>query len=131
MDRIKLLRSVYDHVSRTGDWPWELYAPDAELDASAATGPVTRDHRAFHEAWREYVELFEDFEIDPVEFIEAGPDQVVAVVRDCGRPKGSGHEIHGEYTHVWTFGVDDKIAGWASFPTRAQGLAHAGLKKTA
>jgi hypothetical protein len=129
MDRLELLRSAYNHVSRTSSWPWEMFAPDAKFDLSAATGPVTDDQREVREAWREYAECFESFKIDPEEFFEAGPDRIVAVVRDSGRPKGSRQDIHSEYTHVWTFGVDDKITGWASFPTRAQAFAHAGLKK--
>jgi len=38
---------------------------------------------------------------------------------------------HPQRVHTCTaFGVDDKITGWSSFPTRAQAFAHAGLKET-
>jgi hypothetical protein len=57
-------------------------------------------------------------------------------VRDSGSTRESSHVIHSEFTHVrtfgveWSFGVDDKIAGWASFPTRAQAFARARFKET-
>jgi hypothetical protein len=34
-----------------------------------------------------------------------------AVVRDGGRPQGSSHLLHSEFTHLSTFGVDDTFAG--------------------
>jgi hypothetical protein len=60
----------------------------------------------------------------------AGVPELALKAEGAGRPTGSSQEIHSKYTRVWTFGVDDKITGWASFPTRAPAFAHAGLKET-
>jgi hypothetical protein len=58
MDRLELLRSTQDHVSRTSTWPWEMFAPDAKFDLPAATGPVAEDQQEVREAWRQYAECF-------------------------------------------------------------------------
>ena len=45
-------------------------------------------------------DTFDAWEIEPRELIEAGPEQVVAIVRDRARPKGLTDSIDNEFAHL-------------------------------
>jgi ketosteroid isomerase-like protein len=48
------------------------------------------------------MEAFQEFDLEPVEFVEAG-NKVAVVLRQRIRGKGSGMELVGETAHVWEF----------------------------
>jgi hypothetical protein len=50
--------------------------------------------------WRDWLEPWEDYEIDYSEYIDAG-DAVVLVFRQAGRGRGSGIRIEREFFGVW------------------------------
>jgi len=53
--------------------------------------------------WEGLDETFEEFQLEPVEFVDAG-DKVAVRLRYYGRGKGSGAELDSEmYHHVGTF----------------------------
>jgi ketosteroid isomerase-like protein len=58
-----------------------------------------------HDGVREVLSMFEsefdDFAVEPHEFIDAG-DRVVVPVRLGGKARGSGEETGFELVHVWT-----------------------------
>lgn len=49
-------------------------------------------------------------------------------MRDGGRMKATGDEIHNRFTHVWTF-RSGKILRWKTFTDRARALDFAGLER--
>jgi ketosteroid isomerase-like protein len=75
--------------------------------------------------WRD---TFDAWEIEPREFIEAGPNQVVAIVRDRARPKGSTTSIDNEFAHLWTL-LDGRVVRFQAFTTKADALEAAGLSE--
>ena len=63
----------------------------------------------------------------PEEFHDAG-EQIVAVVRDGGRLKGTGDEVYNRFAHVWTFRAG-KVIRWETFTDKAKALEAAGLSE--
>ena len=80
--------------------------------------------RAYVQDW---IDLFNDFGIEPVELIDAGESRVVAVLRFGGRAKLSGVETAQTMGAVLTI-RDGKIARGREYATRDQALKAAGLR---
>jgi ketosteroid isomerase-like protein len=79
--------------------------------------------RAYVQDW---IDLFHDFRIDPVELIDAGEDKVIAVLRFGGRAKLSGVETDQTMGAVLTI-RDGRIARGREYTNRAEALEAAGL----
>lgn len=129
--QIELLRELYaqiPHWVRTGEFTKEFVAPDIEFDFTQASFEqgVVHGLDAFRKTWFEFRDTFEEHNVEPREFIDAGPDHVIVIVRDGGRLRGSKSEIYNEFTHLWTFRNDVAIR-WAAFTDRSQALQAAGL----
>jgi ketosteroid isomerase-like protein len=76
------------------------------------------------EAFAGAVEMFEEYEIEPVEFLKA-EEHVLAVLRQRGRGRTSGAEVEGEIVHLWTI-RDGKVADLRAFSSREDALEHLG-----
>ena len=50
---------------------------------------------------------------------KAGPNQVVAIVRDRARPKGSTASIDNEFAHLWTL-LDGRVVRFQPFTARGR-----------
>jgi ketosteroid isomerase-like protein len=111
---------LLSHLTEDVDWRAMEGAPD--------------DHGPIHgkEAMRAYVQdwfdMFDDVRWEPVELIDAGGDQVVALVRLTGRAKLSGAETDMTYAVVHTI-RDGKAAVGREYATREQALEAAGLSE--
>ncbi len=100
---------------------WDLRAWRAPPDLDDVS--VGRD--AVIKASRRYWGTWDDYSVDAEELIPVG-SQVVAILCERGRGKGSGAPIHQLHPQVWTF-RGDRIIRWESFPTRAAALEAAGM----
>jgi ketosteroid isomerase-like protein len=104
-----------------------------DIDHRAAEG-APDDHGPIRgkEAVRAYVqdwqETFDDFVSEPVELIDAGEDNVVAVIRISGRAKLSGVETDLTYAALYTL-RDGKVARGREYWTREEALEAAGLSE--
>jgi ketosteroid isomerase-like protein len=81
--------------------------------------------RAYVQDW---IDLFDDFRIEPVELIDAGENRVVAVLRFGGRARRSGvrtDQILGAVFEI----RKGKIARGREYATRDQALEAAGLSE--
>ena len=78
--------------------------------------------RGFVEEW---LEAWDEFRIEPDEFID-GKDAVVVAVRYWGRGKGSGVEITDRWFYAYKL-RDGKIIGWRPWPNRTEALRAVGL----
>jgi ketosteroid isomerase-like protein len=109
----------------------EYFADD--VDHRAVEGAID-DHGPIHgmDAMRAYLqdwlEMFDDLHVDPVEMIDAGEDQVVTVLRFGGRAKLSGVETELTFAAVYTI-RDGKIVRGREYATRDQALQAAGLSE--
>jgi ketosteroid isomerase-like protein len=80
--------------------------------------------RAYPQDW---LDMFDDFKVEPVELIDAGGDNIVVVLRFGGRAKLSGVETDQAFAIVYTI-RDGRIARGREYATRDQALEAAGLR---
>jgi ketosteroid isomerase-like protein len=81
--------------------------------------------RAYAQDW---LDTFDGFTARPVELIDAGGSQVVAVIRVNGRAKLSGVETDLTYAAVYEI-RDGRIARGREYATRDEALEAAGLRE--
>ena len=111
---------------------WLEYFAD-DIDYRAVEGALD-DRGPMHgkDAVRAYVQdwldMFDDFKVEPMELIDAGEDQVIAVGRISGRAKLSGVETDLTYAALYTI-RDGKIARGREYWTRDEALEAAGLSE--
>jgi len=70
------------------------------------------------DAFRHYWGTWDEYAIDPVESIDAGPS-VVVVVHEHGRGKGSGVPVERQHFQLWTF-RRGRIVRWEAFADKAR-----------
>jgi len=78
--------------------------------------------------WQDWIDTFDQFKVEPVEVIDAGPDQVVAVIRNSGRAKLSGVEADLTFAVVYML-RDGKVVRGREYWTKDQALQAAGLSE--
>ncbi len=115
-ENIEVVRRVYEAWSR-GETPGPAELLDAEIEyvnPAGAIEPGTRRGIAeFTRATQQTFEVWEHWRAEP-ERIEAVGDHVVAVVRYQARGRGSGIEIEGTESSLWTF-RDGKVIRYEWF----------------
>jgi ketosteroid isomerase-like protein len=128
-ENVETVRESIEAYNR-GDFDTAVqsFAPEIEwlfppnFNAESCRGP--EEIRRF---WEELDEAFEDFQLEPQEFVDAG-DHVVIRVRLHGRGKESGVETEGEMHPVNTL-RDGRIVRVEYFNDWAEALEAAGLRE--
>jgi ketosteroid isomerase-like protein len=129
-ENVETVRRAWETVASRGvPAALEFFAEDCVMedfpelpDASTYLGKdgVIEIERHFRETWG-------DFEQEPVEFIDAGNDLVVAAVAMRGRGKGSGAPLDAQA--FWVHEVrDGLIARMRAFTTRQQAFEATGFQ---
>jgi ketosteroid isomerase-like protein len=124
----RLIRQGYDAWNE-GDWARmeSLVGPEFEVDATDRV--LNPDHYVGIEGFRrlagEMAEIWDSWEIEPVEFVENG-ERVFVAHRVRARGKGSGVEVEQTYWSVWTV-RDGKGARLDLHVDRERALAGAGI----
>jgi ketosteroid isomerase-like protein len=77
---------------------------------------------------RDWIDTFDQFKVEPLEVIDAGQGQVVAVFRNSGRARLSGVEADLTFAVVYTL-RDGKIVRGREYWTRDEALEAAGLRE--
>jgi ketosteroid isomerase-like protein len=131
-ENIEVVRRVYNAAARRDTATvLSLYDPGVEWDGSrsrwAEVLPGTaqfQGHEELRRFFRLYYEIWESFEDDVQELIDAG-DHVISVVTSRGRRRASGVDV--EYTQhgVWTI-RDGKVFRVVWFQTRDEALEAVG-----
>ena len=119
---MEIVRRNYEQLSKAGTPLYDSLDSEVEFEFAWMEG---RGADAWVRAIAQWKDTFDDWEIEPREFVEAGPDQVVAIVRDRARPKGSTARIDNEFAHLWTL-LDGRVVRFQAFVTRADALEAAG-----
>lgn len=124
---------MFDAYARDGlDGATEYWADDIDHQAAEGAlddpGPI-HGKEALRGYLQDWLDTFDEWSLDPVEIIDAGEDQVIAVVRMSGRAKLSGVETD------MTFGVvyvirDRKVTAVREYWTREEALDAAGLSES-
>ena len=109
--------------------PIELMDPEIEyVNPARAVEPGTRrGPTEFSRAVEKVFEGWETWQMEPEEFTAVG-DQVAVVVRYRARGRGSGVEVAGRESALWTL-RDGKVSRYAWFHEPAEALEAAGPRK--
>jgi len=107
--------------------PTELMDPEIEyVNPVGAVEPGTRRGlAAFKGAVEEVFEGWETWQMEPEQFRAVG-DQVAVVVRYRARGRGSGVEVEGRESALWTL-RDGRVVRYAWFQEPTEALEAAGL----
>jgi ketosteroid isomerase-like protein len=131
-ENVELVRDAAVAFNRGALDTLSAYIAD-DIDYRAVEG-APDDHGPIHgkDALRVYVQdwrgTFDEFKSEPIELIEAGDDEVVAVTRISGRAKLSGVETDLTYAALYTI-RDGKIVRGREYWSRAEALEAAGLRE--
>jgi ketosteroid isomerase-like protein len=122
------VRAAYEAAARTRGPDFDFLDPDIEWHTRAdlPDAATYRGHDGVAKLFSEWSESFDDLRFDPEEFIDAGDDVVIAVLRLSGRIRDSGEEVTMPETHVWTM-RDGKGVECREYPTKAEALKAVGL----
>ena len=131
-ENVEVVRRAADAMAQRGlDALAEYWTDDIDHRAVEGAlddrGPIhgKAEMRAYLGDW---FDTFDDFRGEAVELIDAGEDQVVAVLRIMGRAKLSGVETDLTYAALYTI-RDGKIARGREYWTRDEALEAAGLRE--
>jgi ketosteroid isomerase-like protein len=80
------------------------------------------------ELWREWMEPWEVYWTEVEDFVDAGDDRVLVLLRDHGRLRGTDADVEMIGAAVWTV-RDQKIARIDFYPDRDQALEAVGLRE--
>ena len=124
---VEALRRGYEAFNR-GDYEavLALMHPDVAVHDRPEV-PDPRDYQGLEgarEAFAGVIEMFAQYEIEPVEFIDGG-EHIVVVLRQRGRGLASGVDVESEIVHVWTV-RDGKAVDLRAFSSREDALDHLG-----
>jgi ketosteroid isomerase-like protein len=128
-ENVEVVRRFYEAwASGREPGPVDLMDPEIEyVNPEGAVEPGTRSGIAgFSRAIMKIFDGWETMQMEP-EGLQAVGDQVVAVVRYRARGRGSGVEVEGRVSALWTL-RDGKVARYAWFLDPGEALAVAGLR---
>jgi ketosteroid isomerase-like protein len=119
-------RSIEAYLAGDNAAALEAYDPAVVFDATVRPeGQIYHGRAGVAEAMRVWTGAWEDFRIEPIEFIDAG-DRVLFIERESGRGKGSGVEIDQIGYILFTL-RDGLIVHWKGMLDRDEAFAAAGL----
>jgi ketosteroid isomerase-like protein len=128
-ENVELVRLIHDGWSR-GDFGvgTDLMAPEFEWHQYAeAVEPGSHRGAAIGGAISKIFEVYDNFRVEPEEYIDAG-DKVVVTARAQGTGRGSGVELDQRFAFVWTV-RHGKLADLVMFADRHEALEAAGLRE--
>ena len=102
-ENVELVRRGYEHLTQTGEFPWELIDPAVEVH-DPPTGPdsqVYLGHEGMRTALANVQQSFDEVNFEVEDIRDAG-DDLVAFIRMRARGKGSTIEVEARIAHLWT-----------------------------
>jgi ketosteroid isomerase-like protein len=132
---VEIVRELLEGFARRDhERAFELYDPDIEWDASAATAvnppemnTVFHGHDGVRAYWRGWLSAWRDLEFELQDVVDAG-DEVVSLIRNqrqWGRHSGIETKLP-PYGLVFTV-KDGKVVRWRAFADQKAALRAAGL----
>jgi ketosteroid isomerase-like protein len=129
-ENVEVVRSFYEAWARDEfPGPIELMDPEVEyVNPAGAVEPGTRRGRtAFARALEKVLEGWETWQMEPEEFKAVG-DQVAVVLSYRARGRGSGVNVEGRESALWTL-RDGKVCRYAWFHEPGDAHEAAGLRE--
>ncbi len=128
-ENVELVRRIYDRWS-CGDFSvgTELLAAGFEWQQHPeAVEPGAHRGAAIGGALKKIFEVYDDFRIEPEEYLDAG-DMVVVVARNRATVRGSTMEVDQRFAFAWTVRAG-RLARLEVYADRAEALEAAGLRE--
>ncbi|MGH2964401.1 MAG: nuclear transport factor 2 family protein [Solirubrobacterales bacterium] len=129
-ENVEVVQRFYDAWARDEfPGPIEFMAPEVEYvnPAGAVEPGIRRGLAEFSMALEKVFEGWETWRMEPEQFTAVG-DHVAVVVRYQARGRGSGVEVEGRESALWTL-RDGKVARYAWFHEPGDALEAAGLSE--
>ena len=128
-ENLEIVQRFYEAWARDESGPIELMHSEIEyVNPPGAVEPGTRRGRAaFSTAVQGVFDGWESWQVEPEQFRAEG-DRVVVVLRYRARGRGSGVEIQGRESALWTL-RDGKVLRYAWFQRPTDALEAAGLSE--
>jgi ketosteroid isomerase-like protein len=130
-ENVETLRRGFEHFLSTGDFRAPIFHRDFVWDMSTFRGWPERQTYAGIEGAREFMgewlDAWEDWELDVEELLDAG-ERVVAIVRQRGHSKATGVSVEMHFAMVWTF-RDGKQIRMEMYASPDDALEAAGLSE--
>jgi ketosteroid isomerase-like protein len=98
------------------------------VDPDLPGGGTFEGHDGFLTFVRQVLDAFDDYRVEPEEFLDAGGERVVVFLRHQARGKQSGTPIELRDAHVWTI-EDGKTIRIDLYLDRDKALEAAGLRE--
>jgi ketosteroid isomerase-like protein len=126
-ENVEIMREAYNAFDRgEANVLFELLDPEIDWQSLEDTEPKHGTEGVL-ESVGGWFQVWDDFQIEPEEFIDGG-DHVIAVVMERGRVPGSEEVVSQRFVQVWTL-IDGKIRAFREYKTRREALAAAGLSE--
>jgi ketosteroid isomerase-like protein len=126
-ENVDAMRRAYDLVWRERNPEAAFEGAHPDLEWIGVEGDVLRGRDEVIRRFAHWDEAWEEFQID-YEFVDAGEDQVVALVTMRGRGRGSGAEIDWRVGQVWE-STNGQAVRMRMYPTHQAALEAAGLSE--
>jgi ketosteroid isomerase-like protein len=130
-ENVELARAQYERWNAREFEAWiDSFDPEVEYTSVVSSidgGGAYRGHEGLRRFVSNYFEGWEDFQLEPTEYFDAGP-KVAVVMTAVARGRGSGVRVERELAHVWTF-RDGRAIRHESFASREEALEAAGLRE--
>ena len=128
-ENVEIVRSIYEAFNRR-DWDAAFRDQRPDVEMTTPPGPNAGTFRGQEEIqgyWEEMLTPFEAWTAEPEEFFEHG-DQVVALIKNRLRPKGTDAELEMRAGAIWTI-RDGAVVSMRIFPQPEKALKAAGLSE--
>ena len=130
-ENLEILRRVFEEAAggdvsvwfQSADPGIRVFPRPAEPDAA----PEYRGLDGLMEYLTNWYDQWEEYEVEAVEFIDAG-EHVVVVVRERGRVERTGLEVEANFTHSFVL-RDGKTVEWHMYDSHADALEAVGLRE--
>lgn len=119
----------YDLRVQSDDEFFAVFDPGVAYDVSR-TNPETQVYHGRDgviELLEQWIQTWDDYEMEALELVDAGADHVVSVIRERGKLTGSDTWVEHTRGAVWTI-RDRRITRYEEHEDRLQALEAAGLR---
>ena len=124
---------LYRRFNQNGEIPTEMFAPDIELEQSAAlidSAGSFRGHEGLGAALRELSDAFSRVHFEPQTVFELAPDRLLFLVQFSATGRGSGVDFERTLGHLFELDMDAGLGTrWLVFWEANDALEAAGLSE--